>query len=1172
MATLEELFKEYSFNKMNGYGFVPIPLPTGSGKSTAIFNFIYQTIKEGVHEDKILLLTSLKKNLQIDELKSVFVENGDEDLYNQKVLFLKSNIDCLLENLPSLMEENKIPESITSLPLFMKVWDAVKYCAKNEAKTDYDTQKVIEEKKEKIRESLEPSFRKYIKRRLTKEISDKLGKKTTYKIRLDYINNAKNGWFWLPQLYPQVLTNEQQIYVMSMDKFLLRNDPIIDGSYFIYKRLSKNAIIFIDEFDATKETVLKRLIDNALDNKIDYICAYRLIKSRLDEGDFPEEMTLPSKRQQESENGIVRLEKVIHGFEERANQIFERHKMNYEFKNAQDFSDEATFLFQDVHSLLVTRKTDKRKLVYKTNSKKRENQIILTSDKDEADRNLTYMVKDVRGFLRFFCGGVWILATNYFERMKEANRKYTMDNAVNSILDNFFPASENQVGKNPYKDFFRDAVLLYYSTAEENRINALDASFFENGFTFYSIEDADDHSLRSSIIMTELESTPEKILLDISKKARVFGVSATADYNTLLGNYALKNYLIPKLKKHYFELDKNEMGVLRERFDNSIKHYDRIEINAIPVENTEVYTPALWNTYFDSDDAEEIASIIQQSVSQEDDGGKYIEIRYLRITQVFKNFIENDKIYSLLCLLTTFPEDKETLNIKILEEIFDDLGKEKYTFKDNVVILRSGPDYEVKKEALKERLSRGEKIFVISTYATVGAGQNLQYKIPENQKSEVIHINDFTATEEKDFDAIYLDKPTNLLLEPKPFMQPEMLLEIITQIEYLKEAGEISFREANHYIEDAFKAAYYGKRVGGIKLSDKSSYTTYATKTIVQAIGRICRTNMKSSKLFIYYDSSIGSILNKKRCNSALINPEFKALLVKAEDNGQVDSEIQNMEQKATTYSEYALSKIISYVENGRNGWKNQAKEEWQSIRTFVLKHPTLTEEDYNSVDDSIFEIVKPLYVEMPEVNNRLWYERVGDYSELAVHFNCSEDYECVSEDDARLYYFLKIPEVEALFNSEGFAKSFSMGKYILCPPAFTNIYKGAIGEVAGKAILEERGLKLEEINNLDFFELFDYKVSGEDIYVDFKHWNEYSAFLPRNKDLKDHIFEKLNRCNAKKGLVINIFAENDYLISNETRDGIELTVIPQLVEIKGAKVNLSEKNINKIIDSIRGE
>lgn len=1160
-GSLEGIFADYAFCKMDGNGFLPIPLPTGSGKSTAIFNFIYAVLKENLTQNKIILITSLKKNLQIDALKSVFEKNDDIELYDKNILFLKSNTDCVMDNLPALIKENQIPERILDLPVFTKLLSAVNFCNKYENITSQEIQDTVNERKEKIRQELEPNFRYYIKQTLKDEFKNNLGKNAKYKLKLDYINGiGKKDWQWLLKLYPQILTNEKQVYIMSMDKFLLRNDPIIEGSYFIYKKLCDNSILFIDEFDATKETVLTSLIKNAVKNKIDYVSAFTQIRDKLIQGKLPEEMTIPSKKQAESENGKERLEKVIPGWIERAMQITNRFNMEFVFKNEQDISDNETFLFQNVHSLLVSKTKDKNRLVFKTNAEKRQNEIYLTDEILEDEKSLTYMVKDVRGFLRFFCGGVWILATNLKERKDEANQEYTLDNAVNSILDNFFPGENNE-----YRKFFKDAILLYYTTKDENRINAFDATFFENGFVFYSIEDENDHSLRSAIIMTELESTPEKILLGICKKNRVFGVSATANYDTLLGNYALKNYLIPKLNKHYYELDKNELKILEKRFKASISEYGKVCIETTAIQTSEYYSEDVWKELFDEEDAEEIYTKLQQLLSNENNNDFYYEKRYFRVAQVFKKFIDTEDIKSFLCLLTTFPAVKETMNRGFLEEIFNLLGNKKFTFEKNVYILKGGPEYEANREELKTRLSNGEKILVISTYATVGAGQNLQYTIPEN--IETVHVNNFEESEEKDFDAIYLDKPTNLLVNLRQFDTPENLVQYITQIEYLKESGEISYRFSRKLIEAAFKLVFYGQIGPKISLTDKLSYSAYVTKEIVQAIGRICRTNKKSPKIHIYYDAEICKFLNRDICHKNLLNPEFESILANIPESSVPDVIIQNMEELASTKSEYCVSMIVKFVEGGRQGWKIDSIKDWQDLRIQVLKFPTMTQQQFDECDERF----KPFYIELPVENDRVYFEREGDYDEVCVHFSKTENSETVSAEAARLSLLLQIPCVKDLFIQQGYATVFKKAKYILCPPAFKNIYKGALGEVAGKAILEEEGIFLEEISNPDLFELFDYKVPGKDIYVDFKHWSEYSSFLPRNEELQDHIMKKLKKCNGKKALIINLLAENDYAIHNQMQDGLELITIPKLYETNINTVKRNDQKLHKIIDFVRG-
>lgn len=1159
--TLEGLFAKYAFEKMEGNGFLPIPLPTGTGKSTAIFNFIYKTLKEKRTTDKIFLITSLKKNLQIDALKQIFNDKNDLKLYEDNVLFIKSNADCVLDYLPELDKNHCIPERISELPVYIKILSAVKFCNKNEKSTDYDIQDAVNDRRKKIREELEPNFRHAIEKLINKDFEDKLGKKAKYNVKLDYINgNGKKDWHWLLSLYPQILTNKRQVYIMSMDKFLLRNDPIIEGSYFIYKKLCNNAIVFIDEFDATKETILNRLVKDAINNKIDYVAAFTQIRDRLIQGNFPREMTIPSKKQAESENGIERLEKVIPGWRERTEQITERFNMQFVLKNAQDLSESETFLFQNIHSLLVSKAKDTKRVVFKTNLNNRQNEIYLTKDTLENEKSLTYMVKDVRGFLRFFCGGVWILATNLKEKKDESNQEYTLDNAVNSILDNFFPGQNNA-----YRKFFKDAILLYYTTKDENRINAFDASFFENGFTFYSIEDENDHSLRSVILMTEMESTPEKILLSICKKNRVFGVSATANFNTLLGNYALKNYIIPKLNRHYYELNKQETKILEERFNNSISGYNKIQIIPHSIQTKEIYSLESWEEILSENDAEEIFTKLQQLLSNKSTKDFYYERRYLRIAQVYKSFVENENIKSFLCMLTTFPDTEDTMNKEFLSELFNLLGKEEYTFEKNVYILKGGPEYEANRIELQNRLSNGEKIFVISTYATVGAGQNLQYKIPKG--APVVKINGFEPTEEKDFDAIYLDKPTNLLVQLKQYDTPENLVRYIAQTEYFKESGEISYKLSRTLTENAFRSVYFGQRNQNVSLQDKQSYKAFATIKIVQAIGRICRTNMKSSEIHIFYDAEIGKFLDQGICQKNLLNPEFKILMENIPENEVPDMTIKNMEEMATTRTEYCLSRIQKFIEEGRRGWKLEAMKDWQDIRTHVLRYPVMTEEEYIDCDERF----KPFYIELPVDNDRLYFERVGDYNEIQIHFNKTEKSETVSSDEARLSLLLTVPCVKELFIKQSFATGFKKGKYILCPPAFTNIYKGALGEVSGKAIFEEEGIILEEITNTELFELFDYKIPGKNIYVDFKHWNEFSLFLPRNEDLQEHIFNKLKKCNGEKALIVNLLAENEYAIHDQATDEMELITIPKLYEQKDKTLKRAEVKIQKIIDFVRG-
>ena len=64
--------------------------------------------------------------------------------------------------------------------------------------------------------------------------------------------------------------------------------------------LAKNAIVFIDEFDSTKDRILDHLIEVSLKNQIDYLEAYKQIYHNLKQADLPSDMTIASEAQKKT--------------------------------------------------------------------------------------------------------------------------------------------------------------------------------------------------------------------------------------------------------------------------------------------------------------------------------------------------------------------------------------------------------------------------------------------------------------------------------------------------------------------------------------------------------------------------------------------------------------------------------------------------------------------------------------------------------------------------------------------------------------------------------------------------------------------------------------------------------------------------------------------------------
>lgn len=103
---------------------------------------------------------------------------------------------------------------------------------------------------------------------------------------------------------------------------------------------------------------------------------------------------------------------------------------------------------------------------------------------------------------------------------------------------------------------------------------------------------------------------------------------------------------------------------------------------------------------------------------------------------------------------------------------------------------------------------------------------------------------------------------------------------------------------------------------------------------------------------------------------------------------------------------------------------------------------------------------------------------------------------------------------------------SFEKNDCIILPVVYQNIYKGALGEVAGKAILEHNGIRLKEICDTTKFEKFDFCLADDEgIYIDFKNWSENDKV--DREEYRKKCIAKLERVNGKKVFIINVAADN---------------------------------------------
>lgn len=116
----------------------------------------------------------------------------------------------------------------------------------------------------------------------------------------------------------------------------------------------------------------------------------------------------------------------------------------------------------------------------------------------------------------------------------------------------------------------------------------------------------------------------------------------------------------------------------------------------------------------------------------------------------------------------------------------------------------------------------------------------------------------------------------------------------------------------------------------------------------------------------------------------------------------------------------------------------------------------------------------------------------------------------------------------------------------------YNNVYKGALGEVIGKFVLEQyAGVTLHEMPS-EHFELFDYSV-GNDVYVDFKLWKENMRVSAEEQ--KQHILAKLEKIGGKRAVIINILLDHDMPITTSAEGRI--VEVPYLYRLDRKEIGI---------------
>lgn len=1151
---MHEILNKYCSDNIGETGLFLFNPPTGSGKTYKVLEYIFNNYKSFCKDGrKIFFITNLKKNLPFEELRDNFFKpNKKLADFDNHVLFIDSNQDFILKNLLEIEDEVEEYFNTSDFRNLKRLCRSIKRLEQNQGMQD-----VVDEFKRQIREKYEPNFRKCVAEYLSKHFPNKQD-------RIKAIKNNKN-LNWIGKLYPTVYTDKRKIYFLSIDKFFAKNATLVEPSYYFHEnKISQRSLFFIDEFDSTKSNILSNIIDKGINQKIDFIQLFNGIHLSLLNNVFPQQILATSDNLEKkiSSNGrILSPKEQLKSFQKKADNICDDFKLKVSYKTVDsgEKQDSRSLLFHDFryHAVL---KGDKKFIRIDTEPSAGLNNIRFVDEKPPSnEKSIIALLNSIKGFINYFQTGIKHLATNYYDLKKEndSDIEFSYESALLTILEEFSLETK-------HKNFLVDNILAERSLANhsEEKLH-YDLSVYQNGFRYYDFVDSEEHDTVTKTFIYSFQNTPEKFILKLSDKGKVVGISATSTMDTVTGNYDI-NYLSNQLGEKYFCLSDSEIAKLRNDFHSQYPNYDK-RINIKP-EWIELESESQLKDWAELFEDEEIAKEIFNKITPD----SFYKNRILKVAIVFKQFLIKDDIQSFLCLLNAFPKPfNYSFDENHLKEIFefliettkskeDFIYDEKFDVKNSYLIIKS-KDFDAQKEGLIDKLESGKKIFIISTYQTLGAGQNLQFKAPSTKGLVKFKQGslDWNKDNKTDINAIYLDEPTHLLINSNSRnLKESEFAKYLFQLEFLQEHGDISMYHLNQEVKFAFKnliSSIHSKTIiqRNFKvdsLYQKYNYSQHISKMVIQAIGRLCRTNFKSKNIYIFADKKIYPHIQTVDTEKQICLWEFlklKETKPKFHSTETNNDFIQTHVNTANTISRKTTNLIRRFLDTN---WTTRSIEEWKMLREMTLHFPTLTQEEAKK-----HARFCQLYVHLPSANNQYSYEREGDFEDVSIDFTDKSKYS-VSEQSCRLSELMQIPGVNDLFTSKKWATTIKIGDYMLTPPLFNNIYKGALGEEVGQFVFKKHlGIDLKEIENENYFEFFDFEL-GDNVYVDFKHWQEYSSF-PAD-EAKEKILEKLNKINGDKVFVVNILSEQDYknVISHDGR----IIEIPFLFNAKTKKFNKS--------------
>ncbi len=464
----------------------------------------------------------------------------------------------------------------------------------------------------------------------------------------------------------------------------------------------QGSILCLDEFDASRTDILDSLIDESMNLRADYLQLFVQVYKGMQLHRVSRELTIQRNDYDAGQNTTWK------DLLEQAEKIYQEGALQYSMKTVGNAREQGrNFLFHDSSYLTVL---DGGRTHIRAVRNDDQSQVQIHFDtpqeyqahKEEPRLVLQNILRRIYGFLLRFQRYVYGWADAYAGQVNAGKQQHEDRYSVTAAAESIF----REYGLN------REQVRLMTTGLKEkagtkHSLIAPDLSFYESGFRLFEFIDDDRHRTQTHLNYLQLQSTPEKVLLYLCRRAKVVGLSATGGLPTVLGNYDLR-YLRQQLGDRFTVLSQDTQEKIRREMEALWAPYrdGRIQVALEVVDRQALpYKERLEQIFGPGPDARRYEQWLQARGIQ-----KYQSQRYCNLFAVMKAFWQHSEIRAFLCLNQLLPEPgKRELDEKLLRDALETL---RALFapqeKGALVVLRSGSLFEQAKSELLKNLMEGE--------------------------------------------------------------------------------------------------------------------------------------------------------------------------------------------------------------------------------------------------------------------------------------------------------------------------------------------------------------------------------------------------------------------------------------------------------------------------------